>query len=422
MRMFGNMRIELINTGTELLLGDTVNTNAAWIGQQLAALGLDVARQTVVPDGAVIQEALHEAAKRSDAVLVTGGLGPTNDDVTREAAAELLGIPLEPHAGVILHLEAYFGKRNKPVTEATLRQAMVPNGAEVLDNPFGTAPGLYLPAELGQGMGLNCAIFLLPGPPRELKPMVERLVEPRLLALMPEAPPRTLLYLKITGLGESDIVERIQFHLECIAGLELGYCIGRGDVDVRLSGPAEAVMHGAALVRERIGDFIVSEDRRILEEVVVHELKAAGQWVATAESCTGGAIANRITDVSGASEVFGRGWVTYANAAKEEELGVPAELLAAHGAVSEAVARAMAEGALRVSGADHALAVTGIAGPTGGSEEKPAGTVFVALASKGHPAEVRKLFFPVTRDRFKMLTSQAALEMLRRRLKGLPLP
>jgi nicotinamide-nucleotide amidase len=179
------------------------------------------------------------------------------------------------------------------------------------------------------------------------------------------------------------------------------------------------VERGARLVRERIGDYIVSEDRRIVEEVVVALLAERGEWVATAESCTGGMIANRITDVSGASAVFGHGFVTYANDAKTRHVGVPEKLIAAHGAVSEPVARAMAEGCLRVSGAHHALAVTGIAGPTGGTPEKPVGTVFIALASTGKETEVRKLHFPGARDRFKLLTSQAALEMLRRRLRGI---
>jgi nicotinamide-nucleotide amidase len=201
----------------------------------------------------------------------------------------------------------------------------------------------------------------------------------------------------------------------------MGYCLGRGDVDVRLAGAAGVVEAAAALVRERVGPWLVSEDRRVLEEVVVDLLQERGQWLATAESCTGGLIAGRLTDVSGASAVFGYGFVTYANEAKVRELGVPSELLMRYGAVSEPVARAMAEGCLRVSGADHALAVTGIAGPTGGTEEKPVGTVHVALASVGAETFCRRLFFPGARDRFKLLTSQAALELVRRRLTGLPL-
>lgn len=416
------MRIELINTGTELVLGDTINTNAAWLGQRLAALGLQVARQTVVPDGAIIGEVLAEAAGRAEVLLVTGGLGPTNDDVTRETTAGLLGLPLDLDEGVVGQLQAFFKARGREMKASNLRQAMVPRGARVLDNPFGTAPGLYLPATLGAERGWNCHFFLLPGPPRELKPMMENAVEPVLKELQPALASRVVRYLKLTGIGESDIVEAIERDLEAMAGagLEMGYCIGRGDVDVRLAGPEAAVQAGAGLVRERLGDFIVSEDRQVIEEVVVRLLAERGEWVATAESCTGGMIATRLTDVSGSSGVFGTGYVTYANEAKVRELAVAAEMLMRHGAVSEPVARAMAEGCRRESGAQHALAVTGIAGPTGGSEEKPVGTVYVALASAGQDTICRRLFFPGARDRFKLLTSQAALEMLRRRLAGVP--
>lgn len=418
------MTIELINTGTELLLGDTINTNAAWIGQRMAALGLTVSRQTIVPDGEVIKDAIAEGAERADVLLITGGLGPTNDDVSRESAAAVLGLTMHLDESVVEHLLAFFAKRNKVMSDVNKRQAMVPEGAEVLDNPFGTAPGLYIPASCGKGRGLHCAMFLLPGPPRELKPMVEAHVEPRLKQLMPDLANRFTLYQKVTGMGESDIVVHIEKDLEAMAagGLELGYCLGRGDVDVRLSGEREVVETGARLVRERIGDFIVSEDRRIIEEVVVDQLKAANQTVATAESCTGGELASRLTNVSGASAVFGHGFVTYANEAKAKHLGVDSALIQTHGAVSEQVARAMAEGCLQASGADHALACTGIAGPTGGTEDKPVGTVFVALASRKDCTEVRKLFFPGARDRFKVLTTQAALEMLRRRLAGLAIP
>ncbi|MGV3663244.1 MAG: competence/damage-inducible protein A [Prosthecobacter sp.] len=415
------MRVELVNTGTELLLGDTVNTNAAWIGQRLAALGIQVARQTIVPDGAVIRVAIAEAAQRSDVVLVSGGLGPTNDDLTRESMAELLSLNLDLDEGVVTQLQEYFAKRGRKMSESNKRQAMVPRGALVLTNHFGTAPGLYFPAELGAELGWNCHFFLLPGPPREMKPMVENEVETRLREWLPDGASRRVLYLKVTGVGESDIVEAVEKELEAVEGLDLGYCIRNADVDVRLAGSQSAVDAGAAIVRGALGDCIVSEDRRIIEEILVELLAQRGEWLATAESCTGGTIASRITDVSGSSRVFGHGWVTYANEAKQQQLGVPADLIETHGAVSEEVARAMAEGALKNSGADHALAVTGVAGPTGGTPEKPVGTVWIALATKGAETWAVKRFSPGARDRFKLLTSQAALEMLRRRLCGIAL-
>jgi nicotinamide-nucleotide amidase len=415
------MRIELVNTGDELLLGDTINTNAAWLGQQIAALGLVVSRHLVVSDGAVIKDAMAEAAARSDVVLVSGGLGPTNDDLTRDSIAELLGLPMELDENLKAQLEAFFAKRNRAMSASNLRQAMVPRGARVMDNPFGTAPGLYFPAELSHACGWNTHFFLMPGPPRELKPMMETHVEPRLRALLPDGASRTIRYFKVTGLGESDIVERVEKKLEAVPGLILGYCIRQGDVDVRLSGQPGPVAEGDAIVREHLGEHIVSTDRRLIEQVVVQTLAERGQWLATAESCTGGFLSSRITDVSGSSGVFGHGFITYANEAKHQHLAVPTEWIEQHGAVSEPVAKAMAEGALRVSGADHALALTGIAGPTGGSENKPAGTVFIGLASKGAETVVKRFFYPGTRDRFKLLASQAALDMLRRRLMRLPL-
>lgn len=415
------MRIELVNTGDELLLGDTINTNAAWLGQQIAALGLVVSRHLVVSDGAVIKDAMAEAASRSDVVLVSGGLGPTNDDLTRDSIAELLGLPMELNESLKADLEAFFAKRNRVMSASNLRQAMVPRGALVMDNPFGTAPGLYFPAELSHARGWNTHFFLMPGPPRELKPMMETHVEPRLRSLLPDGASRTIRYFKVTGLGESDIVERVEKKLEAVPGLILGYCIRQGDVDVRLSGQPGPVAKGEAIVREHLGEHIVSTDRRLIEQVVVQTLAERGQWLATAESCTGGFLASRITDVSGSSGVFGHGFVTYANEAKQKHLGVPAEWIEQYGAVSEPVAQAMAEGALQVSGAHHALALTGIAGPSGGSEAKPVGTVFIGLASQGAKTVVKRFFYPGTRDRFKLLASQAALDLLRRRLMGLSL-
>ncbi|MEY4483704.1 MAG: hypothetical protein RL693_1156 [Verrucomicrobiota bacterium] len=416
------MKVEIINTGTELLIGDVINTNAAWLGQRLVELGLRVERSTCVPDGMAIEEALNEAARRVDVVIVTGGLGPTSDDVSREAASGVFGLPMHIDAGAMETLTEFFAKRGKGVNEHNRRQAMVPEGAEVMANPHGTAPGLYLPASLGTAKGLNCAVFLLPGPPRELKPMMNGQVEPRLRALLPKGGDHVCRYFKFTGIGESDISMALQDGLETIAGLEIGYCLGKGDVDVRLSGTVADIEASATLCREKLGEYLVSEDRRLIEEVVISLLQEKAQWVATAESCTGGFIANRLTNVSGASKVLAQGFITYANEAKTQLLGVPADLIAQHGAVSEAVAAAMAEGCLRVSGADHAVAVTGIAGPTGGTVEKPTGTVFIALASKGEPVAVRRRWFNGERERFKILTSQAALDFLRRRLCGYALP
>ncbi|MEI6537367.1 MAG: nicotinamide-nucleotide amidohydrolase family protein, partial [Verrucomicrobiaceae bacterium] len=297
-----------------------------------------------------------------------------------------------------------------------------PRGMEVIPNDGGTAPGLFLPAQLGESKGLDCAVFLLPGPPRELKPMMKDHVEPRLRSMILGGKDRVCRYFKFTGLGESEISMILQEKLEAIDGIEIGYCIGKGDVDVRLAGSAQAMAMAARLCHGKLAEFLISDDRKLLEEVVVDMLAQKHEYVAIAESCTGGFIAHRITNVSGASNVFGQGFVTYANEAKSQHLGVPAELITLHGAVSEQVAAAMAEGCLRVSGADHALAVTGIAGPNGGSPEKPVGTVFIAIASRNMPAVVRKRWFRGEREWFKTLTSQTALDFLRRRMCGFSIP
>jgi nicotinamide-nucleotide amidase len=416
------LKIELINTGTELLIGDVVNTNAAWLGQRMADLGLSVQRCTTVPDGAAIEEALREAAARADVVIVTGGLGPTSDDVSREAAAAVFALPMDMSGDILRTLQEYFARRGKAVNEHNKRQAMVPRGAEVLPNPNGTAPGLYLPPAAGTQRNLHCSVFLLPGPPRELKPMTMDHVVPRLRAMLPAGRDVESRYLRFTGLGESDISTALQEDLEKIEALETGYCIGKGDVDVRLAGTHAAVTKAEAVCFAKLGEHLVSDDRRSIEEVVVDLLQQRGQWLSIAESCTGGFIAHRITNVPGASKVLAHAFVTYANEAKTQHLRVPASMIAEHGAVSEPVARAMADGCLRVSGADHALAVSGIAGPAGGTPEKPAGTVFIALASKGHATEVRRRWFRGEREWFKTLTSQAALDFLRRRLCGFGIP
>lgn len=416
------MKIELINTGTELLIGDVVNTNAAWLGQTLLEIGVEVSRSCCVPDGDAIEQALAEACGRADVVMVTGGLGPTSDDVSREGASAVFGLPLEMDDEAMAGLEAYFSSRGKTVSENNRRQALKPRGAEVLPNANGTAPGLYLPAELGVARGLHTHVFLLPGPPRELKPMMVEQVMPKLRRLVGGGEEKEFRYFKFCGLGESTIAMALQEELEAVGEVEIGYCLGKGDVDVRLRGTGEALAAASRVCREKLGEYLVSEDKRVMEEVVVAALKEKGEWVATAESCTGGFIASRLTDVSGASAVFGQGLVTYANEAKTKLLGVPAELIREHGAVSVEVAEAMARGCLEVSGADHAIAVSGIAGPGGGSVSKPVGLVYVALASKGYGVEVRRRVFPGGRDQFKILTSQAALDFLRRRLQGVELP
>lgn len=407
------MRLEILNTGTELLLGKVVNTHAAFFGDELFKLGLRVERQVTIPDGEAIQQALSEAFPRCDVLLVTGGLGPTSDDITRETVAGMLGLTMHKDEAIWQHIRQFFLRRGQEPNSWNERQAMVPEGAVVLTNPNGTAPGLYVPAEAGK----NPHLFLLPGPPRELHPMYHQQVKPRLRELgNREALPWRNL--KIYGVGESRIAGTIEPRIIDIEGLEHGYCCRLGEVDVRLIGPRHAVETASEIVRQEFAEDIVTESETSIEEVLVEKLDSLGQTVATAESCTGGLIASTITNVSGSSAIFHRGYVTYANEAKAELLGVEPDLITCHGAVSEPVARAMAEGCLRESRADHAIAVTGIAGPTGGSEDKPVGTVFIAVASRQTGTLVRHECFTSDRVSFKQRTTRAALDLLRRRLAG----
>jgi nicotinamide-nucleotide amidase len=410
------MRLEVVNTGTELLLGQVVNTHLAYLGDQLLPLGIRIRRQTTIPDGEEIGAMLREVFPRTDVVLVTGGLGPTSDDVTREVVAELLGRTSRLDEGILARIREVFAKFGRTMPESNARQAMVPEGAVVLDNPHGTAPGLWLPATPGQ----HPHLFLLPGPPRELKPMFQAWVRPRLEEMVAgTGRVTTFRSLRLVGVGESRIAEVLEPRLLGIGGLEIGYCARLGEVDVRVIGPVDRLDRAEAEARRCFPDQLVNSDGRSLEQTVVDLLAERGLWLSTAESCTGGLVACRITDVPGSSRVFRQGYVSYANEAKTRLLGVPEALLAEHGAVSEPVARAMAEGCLAGSGTDHAVAVTGIAGPDGGSAGKPVGTVFLASAVRGGETVVQRHLFALDRLSFKERTARMTLELLRRRVLGL---
>lgn len=409
------MRIELINTGTELLHGRVLNTHQQWLGQQLATAGYELTHQQTVPDtGVAIQAAVREAIVRSELVIVTGGLGPTSDDITRQRIAELLDTPLEEHAETRDRITAIFRKIKRPMPEAVLGQAQVPAGAIVLPNRHGTAPGLAMRTPNGW-------LIMLPGPPRELRPMYTDSVAPLLAEKLPLENPIHISTLKTMGIGESSLEERIASPLAELldAGLEIGYCARMGEVDLRLvahgDGAGELIERAEAIVQESVGNFIYGRGDDRLEEVMVRELTKRGLTLAVAESCTGGFLAHRITNVSGASAVFLAGHCTYSNEAKQSTLGVKPETLDAQGAVSEAVAREMAEGARAKHGADFALATTGIAGPTGGTEGKPVGTLFIALAGP-NGTEVINPCNPCDRETFKYVATQQALDLLRRNL------
>jgi len=410
------MRVEVINTGTELLLGNVVNTHIAYLGKTLFPLGLRITRQVTVPDGAAIREALFDAFPRSDILIVTGGLGPTTDDITREITAEMLGLRLLEDAWVTEAISARLARRNIPYRERMRRQAFVPEGATVLRNDNGTAPGLYVPPKATPAWSTP-HLFLLPGPPRELRPMFEDYALPILKEIIgAAAPDRECRIYHVVGMGESTVEEVIGLGLDARGDIEVGYCARPNEVDLRLIAPPAILDEVEPLVREVLGKHIVSQSGKSIEQVVVEKLIETSQTLSLAESCTGGFLAHRITNVPGASEIFPAGYVTYANEVKERELHVPADLLRLVGAVSEEVARAMAEGVLREAGTDFGIGVTGIAGPGGGTAEKPVGTVFIALAQKGGPTVCERATFPTDRETFKQLATQSALDMLRLRL------
>ncbi len=410
------MRIEVINTGTELLLGNTLNTHGAWFGRELFQMGLRISRQTTVPDGDAIREALQETLGRADAVIVTGGLGPTSDDLTREITAEVLGLDLITDEAALRSLEGFFTSRGRVMVDANLKQALCPVGADILPNANGTAPGIYVPPRLNGRS--NCAVFLLPGPPRELYPMFHAEVAPRLRALSGVEKVNEALVLKFTGIGESDFHHGVDQRLAEVPGLEYGYCAHMGEVDLRLIGDAFVIAEARKITLDEFEPFLISDDGASMEKTIVRMFRQRGMKFATAESCTGGLIANRITNVPGSSEMFTHGYVTYANEAKVAMLGVSAGDIETYGAVSEVIARQMAEGALRESGACIAVSVTGIAGPGGGTDEKPVGTAWCAVAMKGGETTAYKFFHPRARKDFKLSVSQSALDAVRRRVKA----
>ncbi len=431
------MNVELVNTGSELMLGRVLNTHQQWLCRRLADLGHVVTRQVAIADtGSEIQNAVREALGRADLVITTGGLGPTSDDLTRELIAELLGKKLIENQDVLAHIEKFFAKRNRPRPAKTSVETFVPEGALVFLNQFGTAPGLAMRVEDGgwrvedrTESRLPSSILhppssrwliMLPGPPRELRPMFDAQIVPLLQREFAEEIfiCRTL---RTTGIGESRVQEFVEADLQPLVkrGLETGYCARPGAVDVRLTasgaGAEQIVREGEAVVQKILGANIFGFDDDEIETVVVGLLTRQKKTLALAESCTGGNLAHRITNVPGASAVFLGGVVSYADEAKENFLGVRAETLQRHGAVSEEVAREMAVGAREKFGSDFAIAITGIAGPGGGTPDKPVGTVFIALAAASG-VEVKKLLNSWDRATFKEVTATQALEGLRTRL------
>jgi nicotinamide-nucleotide amidase len=410
------MKVEIIAVGSELLTPDFQDTNSLRLAAGLNAIGLGVSFKTTVgddePDLALV---LRTALRRSRLVLCMGGLGPTEDDRTRETLAKVLGRKLVFNASVRDRIRERFRRRGWPMAATNLKQCYVIDGAEVLENPNGTAPGQWL--ETGGRM-----IALLPGPPHEILPMFEKDVLPRLARLGQGLTIRRVL--RLTGLGESSMEAKLKgFYKMVPKDVTVTTLAAFGDLSVRLAysgpGPKEAA-DGRLDVLERallraLGPWTYSRSGESLEAVVGSLLRGRGLTIACAESCTGGLIGHRLTEIPGSSDYFLESAVVYSNRAKVRRLGVPAALIERHGAVSAPVARAMAEGIRRTSGADLGLAVTGVAGPGGGTPRKPVGLVYVALARQRGTAVVRSLFAG-GRSQVKFQSSQKALDLVRKAL------
>ncbi len=409
------MRAILINTGTELLLGDVQDAHLAFIAREIFPLGLQIEERRTVPDSEVIRRTLTELFPHCEILFVTGGLGPTTDDITREMVAESLGLELHQDPQLLAWLQQRLQIRGIKWTSGIARQADVLAGAHVLPNENGSASGFYLAANINPRIP-SPHVFVLPGPPRELQPMFTKFAMTILKSIIEVPSQVERRSYSIAGVGESLVEKAIGEKVLAIPGIVLGYCARPGEVEVRVIGDRKAIQAADVIIRGELGLSIFSDNDEALEEVVVRLLKHRKQTLATAESCTGGLIANQITNVSGASEVFLAGYITYANSAKNDVLNVDSKLIEKNGAVSEAVARAMAEGACARAASTFGLATTGIAGPTGGSDEKPIGTVHIALASGDSETVARKFLFPTDRETFKQLAAQAALDLLRRRL------
>lgn len=411
------MRTEIINIGAEILAGQTLNTHHQWIAQRLAECGRTVERQETIDDRPKeIVESARAALERSDLVITTGGLGPTSDDRTREALAAAFGFELREDPNVTVAIRGFFERRQRPLPESVLVQANVPVGGHVFQNEFGTAPGIGLPIDNGAKW-----LLMIPGPPRELRPMFLNQALPFINNQFPQPSAFASRILRSTGLGESRVQDVIESPLAPLiqSGLEVGYCARPGEVDIRLiaRGPAARELSEQAreIVLSLLGPYIFTEDDQSLEAVVIELANAKGLTLATAESCTGGHIANRLTNVPGASNAFLAGFVTYHNTAKINAIGVSKKTLDAHGAVSEPVAKEMADGARRAANADFAISTTGIAGPDGGNDEKPVGLVYMGLATPTG-TEVSHSVNASDRLTFKYLTAQQCLESLRRAL------
>ena len=399
------MKAEIITIGDEILLGQTIDTNSAYVSQKLSQLGIDVEYKTSVGDDIKnISEALSTALSRADLVVTTGGLGPTNDDITKKAIVKVFKRHLVFHEEILTKVEESFRKKGMEMPKINQNQALLPQGSKAVPNQFGSAPGILIQEK-------NKIFFALPGVPLEMRSMMENEVL-RMLEKTSEAkvPPKKL---RTTGIPESAIYERIEPMLKRRSDVNVAFLPGFLGVDIRLNSKAQEKLERMEdNIKEVLGNSVYGEGDITLEEVVGELLKDKGKTISVAESCTGGLIAKRLTNVSGSSEYFERGVVSYSNESKMGLLKVPQDMIEKYGAVSEQVAILMAEGIRRISKTDYGLSATGIAGPTGGTEEKPVGLVWIGFAHE-NDSFAQKFLFGEDRETNRQRAAQAALNLVR---------
>jgi nicotinamide-nucleotide amidase len=431
------MRAIILSIGDELVLGQTVDTNSAWLSQQLAAVGCAVAAHlTVADEQRAIEQAMEESVGRCDVLIVSGGIGPTDDDLTRQALAAVMNVSLEPNETWLAELHKFFEARGRRMPEANRIQAMIPRGAAMIFNHNGTAAGIDATYVSGDQKTI-CRVFVMPGVPKEMKAMFTRDVLPHVKQISGGAVilSRTL---HTFGLGESAVAEKLGDLMRRDRNPSVGTTVTGGVVSLRVNARFDSMDEASRRLRETeddcraaLGELIYGLDDDTLQGVVAALLVANKKTVATGESCTGGLLAKMLTDVAGSSVYFERGWITYSNRAKEEQLQVEPEVLAEHGAVSEPVVMAMAHWARYQAGAYYGVAISGIAGPTGGTPQKPVGTVCIGLGwRRPHepgtvgpdPVVTRTFLFPGDREMIRDRSAKMALTMLRYHLLGKPMP
>lgn len=408
------MNSEIIAVGTELLMGQIANTNAQYISKKLAEIGVNVYYHTTVGDNkSRLIEVLNTALNRSDMIILTGGLGPTDDDMTKETVSEFLGLHMVTNEEAEQRIKDLFIKIGKEMTKNNIKQAMIPEGSAALQNDFGTAPGVFIKY-------MDKMIVILPGPPREMAPMFNSFIDEYFLNNKEVILSK---YVKVFGIPESTLEEKIYDLVKNQSNPTAAIYCGGGEICIRVTAKAEdkeeaekLLGPSIKLIKERLEENVYDIEGKELEEIVVELLKQKGMKLSVAESCTGGMVSVRITSVPGSSEVFERGFITYSNRAKVELLGVKEETLKESGAVSEQTAREMADGARLKAGTDISVAITGIAGPGGATENKPIGLVYIAVSdSKG--TDAFELRLAGNRERIRTLAAMNAMDLVRRKIK-----